>query len=217
MHSRNILTVVTLVFALLLFVQQVCAVPLLGDKQQRQAKKLWKEGKYLEAIALMRKRCTEKKEIKELIDSIRDLKKLVKKMPKPVVKEIQDLCNKGDADGCADMGWYLFSKNNGLCVQYFRKACEYRDALSCNALGCIYSRSTLLKRNCTKCKNFLEKACSMGEMHGCYNLGILYKSGCGQIKRDEKQARQYFKKACKLGSKDACKELRPMWRKVLGF
>jgi len=217
MHSRNILTFVALVFVLFFSAHQLHAVPLLGDKQQRQAKKLWKQGRYMEAIRVMRKRCWEKKEIEKMTDATEDLVKLVQKTPESALKEMQELCDKGDADGCADLGWYFFSKNNGICVQYFRKACEYGDAHSCDILGCIYSHSFLLKRNCLKSKHFLEKACNMGEMHGCYNLGILYKSGCGQIKRDEKKAREYFRKACDLGSKDACKELRPKWRKVLGF
>jgi len=215
MYSRNILTAL---FLITLIFGQVYAIPLLGDKQQREAKRLWKQGKYLEAIAVMRKRCCEMREGKKSNKAVRDLISFVKKTPQEVVSKMEELCREGNPDGCADMGWYLLSKKNGFCVEYFRKACEYGDAFCCNILGTIHlGWSGLLHRDCKKSEYFLQKACRMGEMHACYNLGILYKKGCGDVKKNKELSRKYLKKACSFGMKDACWELKPVWRKVLGF
>jgi TPR repeat protein len=186
---------------------------LFGDKRIGQAKRMWKEGRYRQAAQLLRKVCAESNE-----KACNSLFELMKKLPDGVRAELEAECNRGSADACADLGWHHWAKADfSIGCQYYHRACEYGDALSCWCIGLAYSGGKMLRMNCTKAEMFLLRACDKNIGLACLALGSMYEHGCGSVSKNRKLARKYLKKACSLHVKEACKELRPLWRKVLGF
>jgi len=200
------------VTALIIFLSCSPCFALFGDKRIGQAKQMWKEGRYTESALLLRKTCADSNN-----KAYRTLLKLMKKLPDVVRAELETKCNERDADACADLGWYYWATHNiSLGAECYHKACEYGDSLSCHIIGVAYYHG-LLRRDCIKAKGFFERACSKNIGDACAKLGWLYKYGCGEIKKNKQLSRKYLEKGCKLHNKQACKELRPLWRKVLGF
>jgi len=118
-----------------------------------------------------------------------------------------DGCDYGEPSACNNLanmyahGSFGVQKDPIKAEQYFSKACDLDDAVSCNKLVSIKKIKSEVDFNQAK------KACDHNGATGCYKLGEFYASTDEEEKRDEDKALYYLTKACDLGQSQACKRI----------
>ena len=91
-----------------------------------------------------------------------------------------------------------FRNNNKNIINFFKKACDTGDALSCDVLGADFNDKKSIQRNPSKAAEFFKKACDGNSVLGCRRLGIMYSNGDG-VPLNKSKAYYYFIKASKQG------------------
>ncbi|ALM81436.1 hypothetical protein APV63_07450 [Helicobacter pylori] len=87
--------------------------------------------------------------------------------------------------------------------EYFEKACELNEALTCTLVGEFYRDGEGVAKDLKKAFEYSAKACELNDAKGCYALAAFYNEGKG-VAKDEKQTTENLEKSCKLGLKEAC-------------
>ena len=105
------------------------------------------------------------------------------------LEELQGLCERGDAVGCAGLG-VLYFKGAGVTQNYekatalFRQACKDGAARGCTDLGSMYVRGVRpeeaigfsLEKDYARARILYGKGCDEGDAIGCINSRSLRKT-----------------------------------------
>ncbi|NHA92391.1 sel1 repeat family protein [Helicobacter pylori] len=113
-------------------------------------------------------------------------------------------CKSNDAKKCKDLAEFYFNANDlKNALEYYSKACELNEALTCTLVGAFYRDGEGVAKDFKKAFEYSAKACKLNNAKGCYALAALYNEAKG-VAKDEKQTTESLEKSCKLGLKEAC-------------
>ncbi|CAA6801599.1 MAG: Unknown protein [uncultured Sulfurovum sp.] len=131
-------------------------------------------------------------------------------------KKYEIECANNLSMGCRERAYLALEINRSYdeAEKYFLRACELKDAKSCQLLGYMYGSSNANKQDSKKRFDFFKKACQLGNAESCTVIGSIYsskkhsnstKKNMIKVKiEDLIQATKYYEKACKLGDQRGC-------------
>ena len=118
----------------------------------------------------------------------------------------KERCDSGDSFACAQ----IFNENDSEDVlnsnlSYFKKGCDWKDALSCEALGrtLLNSKEKKIQREGA---DALVEGCGLGEAQSCYGVGMMV--------LDPKVSASMLSRACEGHVTQACEVLAPRLLKL---
>lgn len=132
-------------------------------------------------------------------------------------------CEHGDGEACARMaGRYRdgseVAKDPARAAALLRKACDYGDRSSCNALAQELAQSAREggggRRDSAEAARLFERLCDRGDLVGCYNRAVMYIDGRGE-RQSYEAAVPWLEKACAPTYEKGCKALRELREKQL--
>lgn len=117
-------------------------------------------------------------------------------------------CNK---QSCDDIGQIYFNVENiQQALNYFKRACELKNASSCWKIGAIYYTHHKNK-DYDKSLTYLIQSCNLNYGLGCNDIGVMYENSWG-VKRDYHKAKIYYERACLLKEGLGCQNLGVLYR-----
>ncbi|MGX3012108.1 tetratricopeptide repeat protein [Helicobacter sp. 23-1044] len=99
-------------------------------------------------------------------------------------------------------GWGV-RQDYGKALHYFKKACDFGNAVFCALAGNAYDFGKGTKIDYKLAKSYYEKSCEMQSGLGCFLLGGMYYDGNG-VPQNLSTAKELFGKACDLGDQKGC-------------
>jgi TPR repeat protein len=112
-------------------------------------------------------------------------------------------CAKGDAGACASLGKQRITDSREA-EALLKKACDWRDAEGCVALGDLYAEPR--SRLDGSLKLTRERACELGSGLGCRKLGALLRDGDypHRVNVDPSGSTEAFRRGCDLQDGVSC-------------
>ncbi|MCB1395712.1 MAG: sel1 repeat family protein [Rhodobacter sp.] len=141
--------------------------------------------------------------------------------PAAGVAMLQELCSKGFATACANLGYELgpdgaLPRDAARAAGLFTTACALGDLMGCNNLGFAYESGDGVAVDMARALILYGRACEGGEPLGCANLGEAYRVGNG-IGADAVIAAEYFDRACDSEDAYSCFALAGMLSEGAGL
>lgn len=127
--------------------------------------------------------------------------------------EHAERCDRGEAEGCGDLGRLYrwgdggLERSDGAAVRLYRKACADEDAWSCVNLGYMYEKGLGVEQDYMEAARLYGLGCDGGNMRGCSNLGDVTYRGLGSVRSDRAEGLWLLRKGCEGGNEWGCERL----------
>lgn len=95
-----------------------------------------------------------------------------KKYYKDINTVLSEDCGRGSGDACAAMGAMydlgnLVKRDSEIAVDFFKKACNFKNYFGCYVAGSMYEEGKRLEQNLSAARRFYKRACDLDGEKGC--------------------------------------------------